>query len=98
MKRQVAEVINLLFGFRKFILILILYVIGITFRCMGLINGAEMVSLFTSTTIAFFGANGVEHIVSVIKSKNSAPVAPTQVADTNEKNDNDEVEPVIEEG
>lgn len=69
MKKKIAELINIIFGFRKFILMLFLYLIGIIFRISDLINGAEMVDLFKTTTLAFMGANGVEHIITSMKPK-----------------------------
>lgn len=67
MKQKLAELINVIFGFRKFLILLVLYAIAIIFRIKGLINGDEMVRLIEPTTIAFIGANGVEHIVSAVK-------------------------------
>jgi hypothetical protein len=67
MKQKIAELINVVFGFRKFLILLVLYAIAIIFRIKGLINGAEMVQLIEPTTIAFIGANGVEHVVSAVK-------------------------------
>lgn len=67
MKQKLAELLNVIFGFRKFILMMILYIVGIIFRIKNLLSGSEMVDLFKSTTIAFMGANGVEHVMSVVK-------------------------------
>jgi hypothetical protein len=67
MKQKLAELINVIFGMRKFILMVILYVVGIVFRIQNLLSGAEMVDLFKATTIAFMGANGVEHLVIGVK-------------------------------
>jgi hypothetical protein len=68
MRQKIAELINIIFGFRKFILMMVLYIVGIVFRIEGLISGDNMVDLFKSTTIAFMGANGVEHLVETVKS------------------------------
>lgn len=75
MKQKIAEIINIIFGFRKFLLMLMLYLIGIVFRIKGFVNGAEMVDLFKTTTLAFMGANGVEHIVTCVKEYNAGNVA-----------------------
>lgn len=93
MKRKVAEAINLLFGMRKFILMLLLLVIGSIFRVKDLVNGAEMVDLFKTTTIAFFSVNGIEHLLSFGKDYVASKVQSEaqQVADLDESNDNDEV-------
>lgn len=98
MKSKIAEWINIVFGFRKFMLMLLLYFVGIIFRLKGLINGAEMVDLFKTTTIAFMGANGIEHVVGVCKDYmgTKAPPKRIEVADTDESNDEDEVTPVVE--
>lgn len=76
MQQKIAELINIIFGFRKFLLMLVLYLVGIIFRVKGLVDGAEMVDLFKTTTIAFMGANGVEHIVTTVKSYMDAKAAP----------------------
>lgn len=67
MKQKIAEWINVIFGLRKFLIMLTLYLIAIIFRIKGLISGDEMVRLMEPTTIAFLGANGVEHVVSAVK-------------------------------
>lgn len=80
MKQKIAELINILFGMRKFIIMLMLYLVGISFRLTNLLSGAEMVDLFKATTIAFFGANGVEHLVLGVKAA---------MANKNQPNDED---------
>lgn len=67
MRQAVADVVNLVFGFRKFLLLLALVILGSTFRVLNYISGAEMVDLFKSTTIAFMSANGIEHLVTVAR-------------------------------
>jgi hypothetical protein len=68
MKKRLAEVINILFGFRKTLLVLILYIVGILFRIKGLIDGGQMVDLFKGITIAFMTANSFEHMTTTVKS------------------------------
>ena len=68
MQQKIADLVNVIFGFRKFLLMMALYIVGILFTIKGLLKGAEMVDLFKSTTIAFMGANGVEHLVTSVKS------------------------------
>ena len=96
MKQKIAEWINIIFGFRKFLAWLALFLVGIVFRIKGLIAGPEFVDLIKGTFLGFVAANGVEHIMTNIKgimeSKNSA----NQVADTDESNDEKEVSPVVE--
>lgn len=97
MKQKIAELINIIFGMRKFLLMLILYIIGIIFRIKGLVNGAEMVDLFKTTTIAFMGANGVEHLMTTVKDyMGKGPTSTPPVADTDESNDEKEVTTVVE--
>lgn len=99
MKRKMAEMINVIFGFRKFTIMLIICAIGIIFRIYGLVSGAEMVDLFKVITVAFFGVNGIEHVVAVAKdyvNKPNSPQTVNKLADTDETNDNEEVEPIIE--
>lgn len=76
MQQKIADFINVIFGFRKFLILLAVYAIAIIFRVKGLINGDELVRLLEPTTIAFIGANGIEHITAAVKDhyadKNSA--------------------------
>lgn len=67
MKKKLAELINILFGFRKTLLVLILYIVGIIFRVKNLIDGAQFVDLAKGITISFMTANMGEHITSTIK-------------------------------
>lgn len=83
MKQKIAELINVIFGMRKFILMVVLYVVGIVFRVKDLLSGAEMVDLFKSTTIAFMGANGVEHVITGITSVLAGKKSPAIPADAN---------------
>lgn len=61
------KAIGLLNGFRKFTIMMLVIITGITFRITDLINGAELVDLFKGTVIAFFSFNGIEHVTGVIK-------------------------------
>jgi len=67
MKKKVAELINVIFGFRKFLALLALYVLGVIFRIRNLIDGGQFVDLLKNTTISFFAANGLEHITTTVK-------------------------------
>lgn len=66
MQQTIADFINVIFGFRKFLMLLAVYAIAIVFRIKGLINGDELVRLMEPTTIAFIGANGIEHITRAV--------------------------------
>lgn len=87
MRQKLAELINIIFGFRKFLLMLVLYVVGIVFRIKGLLAGAEMVDLFKSTTIAFFGANGVEHILTTVQGYYASKTLPAPVEQVVDEDD-----------
>lgn len=67
MQQKLADLINLIFGFRKFFIILALYVMAIVFRIKEFITGAEMVDLLKEATVVFLGANTAEHLINVAK-------------------------------
>lgn len=67
MREKIAELINVVFGFRKFILMLLLFSIGVIFRIKGYVDGGQFVDLMKNTTISFFAANGLEHITTTVK-------------------------------
>ena len=64
---KLKDFVSLLSGFRKFTIMFLLMVVGASFRIYGYISGAEMVDLLKFTVIAFFSANGLEHMTSVVK-------------------------------
>jgi hypothetical protein len=45
-----------------------LFAVGIIFRCHGYLSGSEFVDLLKSTTISFFAANGMEHVLTTVQS------------------------------
>ena len=63
----IKNLLSFLNGFRKFTIMLLLMVVGISFRISEHISGAEMVDLLKFTVIAFFSANGLEHMTSAVK-------------------------------
>lgn len=67
MKEKIAELYALLFGFRKFIVALMVLVVSIIFRVKSLLSGSEFVDLVKAVTLGFFGTNTVEGIVTVVK-------------------------------
>lgn len=73
--------LNALQGLRKTIVMGILIVLAIVFRVKGLISGDNMVQLLQGTVIAFFSANGLEHITNTVK----------QYIDSNGKKVNEDV-------
>jgi len=66
-KHYILSGLDLLFGFRKFLVMSALIVSGIVFLINGKINGREFVDLLQNTSVAFFAANGVEKIGDVVK-------------------------------
>lgn len=76
MSNKLSVFFDLLQGFRKFIVMMLLIIIGVVFRIENLISGSDFVNLLTSTTVAFMSANAIERIGDVIKthilSKNNA--------------------------
>lgn len=67
MNQKIADFINVLFGLRKFIAWVALFIVGIVFRLNNLIDGNGFVELMKSTFMGFVAANGVEHLVSAAK-------------------------------
>lgn len=63
------KIVNTIKGLRKWSIMFLLVVVGITFRIAGLLTGVEMVALLKGTAIAFFSSNAVEHIKTAITSK-----------------------------
>lgn len=67
MNGKIQEIISFLNGFRKFTVMMLLIIIGVTFKLTGQLSGAEFVDLLRYTTVAFMSANGVEHIMNGVK-------------------------------
>lgn len=76
MRQRLAELIDIIYGFRKFIAFLLLFIIAILFRIKDLVNGAQWVDLMKAVSYAFFAANGIEHFTEMAKSYYSTQ-APT---------------------
>jgi|SRR5581483_751492 len=67
MKQKIADWINVVYGFRKFIAWLALFVVAVVFRLKGLIEGSQFVDLQKSIFMGFVAGNGVEHIMTTVK-------------------------------
>ncbi len=67
MRQRLAELIDIIYGFRKFIAFLLLFMTGIVFRLCSLIDGGQFVDLMKTVALAFFAANGVEHFTEACK-------------------------------
>ena len=63
------KIISTIHGLRKWSIMFLLVVIGVTFRVTDLLSGVEFVALLKGTAIAFFSSNAVEHVKSAIISK-----------------------------
>lgn len=61
MKQAMADFVEVVFGFRKFILMVFILLVSIIFRIKGQISGQEFVDLLKNTVLGFFAANGFEH-------------------------------------
>jgi len=85
--QKLAEFLNVLFGFRKLIIMALLFGVGIAFRLMGLVNGAEFVDLLKSTSVAFFAANGLEHLTTTVKEYINSKGQKEEVASIEEEAD-----------
>ena len=68
MFQKVQEIMSVILGLRKLVIMLALILIAIVFREKALIDGGQLVDLLKTTTLAFFGSNSVEHIKSAISS------------------------------
>ncbi len=87
MGQKLAEFLNVVFGFRKLIIMVMLFGVGIIFRLMNLINGTEFVNLLNSTSVAFFAANGLEHITTTVKEYINSKGQKEATADVEETED-----------
>jgi hypothetical protein len=64
----VADFLSFLNGFRKFVIMILLIIIGVVFRLFDYIDGAEFVDLLKHTAIAYMSFNGLEHVTNLAKS------------------------------
>lgn len=79
MTQKTADFFNMLFGFRKMICWIALFVVGIIFRLNNLLDGAQFTDLAKATFLGFVAGNSVERVVTVISDhlKNQASAAST---------------------
>ena len=63
------KILSTIQGLRKWSIMFLLVVIGVTFRITDLLTGVEFVALLKGTAIAFFSSNAVEHIKSAVVAK-----------------------------
>lgn len=67
MSFKLIDFVALLSGFRKFTIMMLLIIVGSTFRVMGYINGLEFVDLLKGAAVAFFAINGIEHMTGAVQ-------------------------------
>lgn len=67
MTQYIINFLNTLQGLRKTMVMLSLILLAAVFRIKGYIDGNNMVDLLKGTVIAFFSANGLEHITTTVK-------------------------------
>ena len=67
MNQKILEFIGIFTGMRKTLVMFLLIFVGIVFRVKGYLSGDNFVDLLKGTTIAFFSANGLEHLTSTVK-------------------------------
>lgn len=85
MRQKLAELIDIIYGFRKFIAFMLLFITGVLFRLKGQVDGGQFVDLMKSVSIAFFAANGIEHFTEAAKSFYNSKSQPVVPADTEPK-------------
>ena len=67
MLQLLLNIVNAVDGFRKTIVMGLIIVLTIIFRIEGLISGDNVAQLLQGTVVAFFAANGLEHITNTVK-------------------------------
>lgn len=80
MKQKLVDLINVIFGFRKFLAWLALFLVAVAFRLKGYVDGGQFVDLMKSTFMGFVAGNGVEHIMTTVKEYINAKGQVTTVA------------------
>ncbi len=67
LSERAKNILNFLNGFRKFTIMAALIIVGIIFRVVGLLTGAEFVSLLSDVAVAYMAFNGIEHMTDAVK-------------------------------
>ena len=68
MFQKVQEIVSVLIGLRKIIVMFALIVIGVIFRFNSYIDGQQFVDLLKGTVLGFFAANASEHVKTMVTS------------------------------
>lgn len=81
MKQKLIDFLNVFIDLQKALVMLLLILIGVTFRIENLISGGDLVDLLKNTVIAFFAVKGTEHIVATVQSYYANKNAPSSDSD-----------------
>lgn len=68
MRQKLAELVDLLYGWRKFLAFAAIFIAGILLRVMGYINGDNVTSLLNVCFASFCTGNIAEHFTTAVKS------------------------------
>lgn len=69
MKQKLLDLLNIVAGLRKTIVMVLVMAICVGFRIVNKMSGENIVELLKATIIAYFSANGVEHFTSMVKER-----------------------------
>lgn len=67
MRQKLAELFDLLYGFRKFIAWSVLFLVAIILRIQGFVDGSQFVDLIKATFLGFVAGNSTEHFMNTAK-------------------------------
>lgn len=76
MTEKMAEFLDVLMGFRKFLAFMFVFIASVVFLVDGHISGSNFADIIKSAFVAFVAANGVEHFTSMAKDYLASKVAP----------------------
>lgn len=91
MKRKLAEILNVIFGFRKTLVFCLVFLLAIVFRVKGYIDGQQLTELLKDCTMSFFAVNGVEHVTTAVNNYVGVKTTVEGPADVDESNDKEDV-------
>lgn len=63
------KLIGIIKGLRKWSIMIIIIIIGVTFLINGMLNGVEFVALIKGIGVAFMASNAIERTIEAIKGK-----------------------------
>lgn len=83
MAKYLLDCLAVFQGLRKSIVMLLLMAIGTILTVKGYLSGNNFVTLFQATVISYFGANGVEHVSSMVQAHLENKTAKPSTKETN---------------